>query len=129
MKNNTELGVLAKSFIEKGQPGKVIVVGDGDIIRNDIDPETEEPLGLGVEPFTKATYANEDFILNILDYMVDENGLIDARSREVKIRPLDRVKVQNERTNMQFLNLALPVILVLIVGGLKWFLRKKKYAR
>lgn len=115
-------------FIERGEPGKVIVVGDGDIIRNDLDPETGEPLALGVEPFTKATYANEDFILNILDYMVDESGLIETRAREVKIRPLDRVKVQQQRTKMQIINLGLPVILILLIGGLKWFMRKRKYS-
>ena len=116
-------------FLNKGVEGKVIVIGDGDIIRNDFDPETGEPLGLGVEPFTKATYANQDFILNILDYMVDDSGLIETRSREVKIRPLDRVKLQQERTRWQIINLIVPVILVLLIGGLKWYLRKNKYGK
>jgi gliding-associated putative ABC transporter substrate-binding component GldG len=116
-------------FVDKGEPGKVIVIGDGDIIRNDLDPETGEPLGLGVEPFTKTTYANEEFILNILDYMVDDSGLIETRSREVKIRPLDRVKVKQQRTKWQLINLVLPVALVLLIGGLKWYTRKNKFAR
>jgi len=122
-------GFDKSTFLEKGLPGKVIVVGDGDIIRNDLDPETGEPLGLGVEPFTKATYANEEFVLNLLDYMVDESGLIATRAREVKIRPLDRVKVQRERTKWQIINLVAPVILVLIIGFAKWYLRKKKFAK
>ncbi len=121
-------GFDKSSFINKGEAGRVIVIGDGDIIRNDLDPETGEPLGL-VEPFTKATYANEDFILNILDYMVDDSGLIETRLREVKIRPLDRVKVQKERTKWQMINLVTPVLLVLLIGGLKWYLRKNKFAR
>lgn len=116
------------SFIPQGQEGKVVVFGDGDIVRNELDPETGEPMGLGVEPFSGATYANEDFIINILDYLVDDSGLMEARSREVKIRPLDRVKVQQERTKWQLINVALPVIIVIILGLLKWFLRKKKYA-
>ncbi|MEO9870983.1 gliding motility-associated ABC transporter substrate-binding protein GldG [Ekhidna sp.] len=115
-------------FIEKGQPGKVIVIGDGDVIRNGLDPDTGEPLRLGVEPFTKTTYANDDFILNILDYMTDDSGLIETRSREVKIRPLDRVKVQKERAKWQVINLVIPVLLVLLIGGIKWYLRKKKFA-
>lgn len=122
-------GFDKSQFIPKATFGKVIVIGDGDIIRNDFDPETGEPLGLGVEPFTKTTYANEEFILNILDYMVDDSGLIETRSREVKIRPLDRVKVQQERTKWQVINLAIPVILVLLLGGLKWYLRKNKFAK
>ncbi|WP_462248285.1 gliding motility-associated ABC transporter substrate-binding protein GldG [Ekhidna sp.] len=121
-------GFDKSKFINKGEEGRVIVIGDGDIIRNDLDPETGEPLGLGVEPFTKATYANEDFILNILDYMVDDSGLIETRLREVKIRPLDRVKVQKERTKWQVINLVTPVLLVLLIGGLKWYLRKNKFA-
>ncbi len=121
-------GFDKSGFVRNGEPGKVIVIGDGDMIRNDLDPETGEPLGLGVEPFTKSTYANEDFILNILDYMVDDSGLIETRSREVKIRPLDRVKVLQERTRWQIINLAAPVILVLLIGGLKWYLRKNKFA-
>ncbi|WP_421762823.1 gliding motility-associated ABC transporter substrate-binding protein GldG [Ekhidna sp.] len=121
-------GVDKSTFVEKGEPGKVIVIGDGDIIRNDLDPETGEPLGLGVEPFTKTTYANEEFILNILDYLVDDSGLIETRSREVKIRPLDRVKVSQERTKWQMINLGLPVFLILVIGALKWIFRKRKYA-
>ncbi|MEP0986924.1 gliding motility-associated ABC transporter substrate-binding protein GldG [Ekhidna sp.] len=121
-------GVDKSTFVEKGEPGKVIVIGDGDIIRNDLDPETGEPLGLGVEPFTKTTYANEDFILNILDYLVDDSGLIETRSREVKIRPLDRVKVSQERTKWQIINLGLPVFLILVIGALKRIFRKRKYA-
>ena len=121
-------GFDKSTFIEKGEPGKVIVIGDGDIIRNDLDPETGDPLGLGVEPFTKTTYANEEFILNILDYMVDDSGLIETRSREVKVRPLDRVKVQQERTKWKVINLTVPVLLVLLIGGAKWYLRKKKFA-
>ncbi|WP_420318327.1 gliding motility-associated ABC transporter substrate-binding protein GldG [Ekhidna sp.] len=120
-------GFNKDDFIENGEPGKVIVIGDGDIIRNDLDPETGEPLGLGVEPFTKTTYANEEFVLNLLDYMVDESGLIETRSREVKIRPLDRVKVQQERTKWQIINLVAPIILILMIGGAKWYFRKKTF--
>lgn len=115
-------------FIPKGQEGKVIVIGDGDIIRNDLDPETGEPLELGVEPFTKARYANQEFVLNLLDYLVDDSGLIETRSREVKIRPMDRVKVQNERTRWQIINIGLPVLLVLLMGGIKWYLRRRKFS-
>lgn len=122
-------GVDKTTFISKGASGKVIVIGDGDIIRNELDPETGDPLGLGVEPFTKTTYANEDFLLNMIDYMVDESGLIETRSREVKIRPLDRVKVQEGKTKWQLINLVLPVVLVIVIGLIKWYIRKNKYAK
>ena len=121
-------GFNKDEFIPKGAPGKVVVLADGDIIRNEIDPETGEPLGLGIEPFTKATYANEDFVLNILDYLTDESGLIETRSREVKIRPLDRVKVRQGRTKWQIVNLTVPVLLVVIMGMIKLAIRRKNYA-
>lgn len=121
-------GFSKENYQAKGEPGKVIVIGDGDMIRNSIDPETDQPMALGVEPFTKAKYANEAFVLNVLDYLVDDSGLIETRSREVKIRPMDRVKVQQERTKWQVINLALPAILILILGGIKWSLRKRKFA-
>lgn len=121
-------GFDKEAFIPKGADSKVVVVADGDIIRNDIDPETYEPLGLGVEPYSKATYANDDFVLNVLDYLTDESGLIETRSREVKIRPLDRVKVSQERSKWQVINLGLPVLLILLIGALKWFMRKRKFS-
>ena len=122
-------GFNKKKFVEKGQEGKLIVFSDGDLIINELDPESGEPLALGVEPFTKTTYANEQFILNILDYMVDDLGLIETRSREVKIRPLDKVKLKNERTRMQIINLVLPIILILLIGGSKWYIRRNMFAK
>ncbi|MBC6401103.1 MAG: gliding motility-associated ABC transporter substrate-binding protein GldG [Ekhidna sp.] len=116
------------SFVDKGTSGKVIVIGDGDMVRNEIDPESGEALGLGVEPFTGTTYANEDFLLNVLAYLVDDSGLIEARSREVRIRPLDRVKVRKEKTKWQFINLVIPVFLILLPGLAKWYRRRKKFA-
>jgi gliding-associated putative ABC transporter substrate-binding component GldG len=121
-------GFDKSTFNTNGVEGKVVVVADGDMIKNDFDPESGEPLALGVEGFTKTTYANEQFVLNILDYMVGESGLIETRSREVKIRPLDKVKVKNERLKWQIINLVLPVLLILIAGGLKWYLRRRQFA-
>ncbi len=121
-------GIDKSAFVERGEEGKVIVFADGDMIINDFDPESNEPLALGVEAFTKTTYANEQLVLNILDYMVDDSGLIETRSREVKIRPLDRVKVKQERAKWQVINLVLPVLLILMAGVLKWYLRKRKFA-
>ena len=114
-------------FIPKGVQGKVVVIGDGDIIRNEIDPESGAPVDLGVEPFSGTTYANKDFVMNILNYMVDDSGLMDARSREVKIRPLDRVKVQGERSKWQLINIVLPVIIIVLLGIVKWYVRNRRY--
>lgn len=121
-------GFDKSAFMEKSDDGKVIVFADGDMIINEIDPESNEPLALGVEGYTKTKYANEQLVLNILDYMVDASGLIETRSREVKVRPLDKVKLKQGRTKWQLINLVLPVVLILLAGGLKWYLRKRKFA-
>jgi gliding-associated putative ABC transporter substrate-binding component GldG len=123
-------GFEKEAFLEKSiGEGQVIVISDGDIIRNERDPETGDALSLGVEPFTKTTYANETFLLNMLEYLTDDDGLIQSRLREVKIRPLDKVKVQNQKTRIQLFNIALPVILILIFGVVKWLLRKQQFAK
>ena len=121
-------GFDQSSFLDQSKSGKVVVFADGDMITNDFDPESGEPLALGVEAFSKTTYANEQLVLNLLDYLVDDSGLIETRSREVKIRPLDKVKVKQGKTTWQLLNLVLPILLIVLAGGLKWYLRKRKYA-
>ena len=115
-------------FVAKGNKGKVVVIADGDIIRNSLDSKTGQPLPLGVEPFTRQNYANEVFILNLLDYLLDDYGIINARTRTVKIRPLDKVKVQNNKFYWQMINLVLPMLLLLLLGGTKWMIRRKKFS-
>ena len=120
-------GFDQSDFLGKGQPGKVIVVGDGDLIINDFDPESGEPLGLGVEGYSKNTYANEQFVLNLINYLVDDTGLIATRSRELKVRPLDKVKVSEQRTLIQVINIGLPLCLIFAFGIIKWIVRKRRY--
>lgn len=121
-------GFPKEEFLSTSEEGKVIVFADGDMIINEFDPETGDPLALGVEAYSKTTYANEQLILNLLDYLVDDSGLIETRSREVKVRPLDKVKVREKRTTFQVINLVLPMVILLLFGMIKWFLRKRKFA-
>lgn len=122
-------GVNKTGFRENGVASKVVVVADGDFIRNELNPENGQPMELGIDPVSQKVYANKDFVVNALEYLMDDSGLILARSREVKIRPLDKVKVDEGRTFWQVLNLAGPLVLLLIFGVVKAFLRKKKYTR
>jgi ABC-2 type transport system permease protein len=121
-------GVDKKSFKEEGVASKLIVIADGDIARNDINPRTNQPQPLGYDPFTQYTFANRDLLMNALAYLTNENGLIAARNKEVKIRPLDKDKVQEEKLNWQLLNLVLPVMLICLFGITKFVIRKRKYA-
>ncbi|MDH5381832.1 MAG: gliding motility-associated ABC transporter substrate-binding protein GldG, partial [Cyclobacteriaceae bacterium] len=117
------------SFIEKGIDSKVIVIGDGDLAINDVNMETGEPLPLGRFNFQpQMNFANESFLLNAISYLIDENGIITARNKEIKIRPLDKVKVNQEKLYWQTINLLLPVFLVCLLGVVYVQLRKRKYS-
>lgn len=119
-------GFKREDIIEDGVKNKIVVIADGDLIRNELSLEEGNPLALGVEPYSKQTYANEALIMNILDYLVDEDGLIETRSKEIKIRPLNKVKLKEERTKWQVINLVLPILVLMLFGLGKMFWRKRK---
>lgn len=121
-------GVEDQDYAEvSSEEAKVLILSDGDIARNDINPKTGNPQPLGYDPFSQTTYANQDFILNALNYLVDDKGLITARSKQVKIRPLDKVKIKEEKTYWQVLNMVLPILILVLYGILRFYLRKRKY--
>jgi ABC-2 type transport system permease protein len=122
-------GVDAADFHEKSLSTKIIVVADGDIARNDVNPRDGKPQVLGYDPFTKHTFANQDLLLNMVAYLTDEGGLINARNKEVKIRPLDKERIKEERSFWQITNVGLPLLALLIFGMVRTYFRKLKYAR
>jgi ABC-2 type transport system permease protein len=109
-------------------PTKIIVVADGDIAKNDVNPRDSKPLQLGFDPLSRYTFANQDLLLNMVGYLTDENGLIKTRNKEVKIRPLDKTKIRDSRSYWQVLNCVMPLIVLLVFGVLLTYLRKRKYA-
>lgn len=111
-----------------GSP-KLVVISDGDMLKNEINPRTGQPLPLGFDPFTQRQYANQDFLLNTMAYLLDAEGIINARNKEITIRPLDPVRVENERRKWQFINLALPLLGLLLFGLVKWVLRRRMFGR
>lgn len=121
-------GLKQEKIIEQSIPTKIIVVGDGDLIRNDVNPRTGQPQALGFDPFSKYTFANQDFVMNALAYLTNENGLIKARTKEVKIRPLDKERIQSERLKWQILNLVVPIVIVILYGVARYINRKRKFA-
>lgn len=126
-------GADANLFSEKGLLTKILVVSDGDIIRNEKNLNNGAPFELGFNPFAeqgeKRTYANKEFLFNTLAYMTNENGLITSRSKEVKLRPLNRVRVRQERLIWQLLNLVGPLLLLLGFGLIRFYWRKSKYTK
>ena len=115
-------------FIADGNQTKILIVSDGDIARNDINPKTGQPVELGFDQFTETRFANADLLLNIMTYLLEEDGIINTRSKEVKIRPLDGVKIKSQKLTWQMINLVLPILIIVIFGIIKYFIRKRKYA-
>ncbi len=121
--NNGEIG-----FDEVSRPTKMIVVSDGDIIKNQLHYSKGYALPLGYDQYTDETYGNKDFILNAMDYLTDASGLISIRSRDLKLRLLDMTRVNNNKIFWQVLNTILPVLLVIIFGIIQFYIRKRKYS-
>ena len=119
----------ATDFMEESKPTAMIVVADGDLIRNQIDIKRKTPLPLGYDQFTQNTYANKEFIENAISYLVDGEGLIDIRSRELKVRLLDMTKINQERAKWQVINTLVPIALIIALGFVMAFIRKKKYSK
>ena len=119
----------ATDFMEESVPTAMIVVADGDLIRNQIDIRTRKPLPLGFDQYTGITYTNKEFIENAISYLVDGEGLIDIRSRELKVRLLDATKVNRERVKWQVINTLVPIAIIILLGVVMAFVRKKKYSK
>ena len=116
-------------FMPESVPTSMIVVADGDIIRNQIEVRTKKPLPLGYDQYTQNTYGNKDFIENAISYLVDGESLIDIRSREFKIRLLDPDKKAHQRVRWQMVNILVPTGLVVLLGIIMSFIRKNKYCK
>ena len=119
----------ATDFMEESVPTAMIVVADGDLIRNQIDIRTRKPLPLGFDQYTGITYTNKEFIENAISYLVDGEGLIDIRSRELKVRLLDATKVSKERVKWQVINTLVPIAIIILLGLVMAFVRKRKYSK
>ncbi|MBI9053651.1 MAG: gliding motility-associated ABC transporter substrate-binding protein GldG [Bacteroidales bacterium] len=117
------------TFKEKSSSTKMIVVSDADIIRNDVKQRADGVFlsPLGYDRYTQQTYGNKEFVMNAVHYLVDESGVLDIRSREFKLRILDKEKVKKDKTAWQFVNTVLPVLIILLFGFYTSYKRRKKY--
>jgi ABC-2 type transport system permease protein len=122
-------GISQKDFRAEGIDTKLLVIGDGDIARNEINPRNRQPQALGFDSFTNYTFANRDLLMNALAYLTEENGLIQTRTKQVKIRPLDKEKIKAEGTKWQVINMIVPLVLLAGYGTLRFFVRRRKYTR
>ena len=110
--------------------GKMIFVSDGDIASNVVsDYENERVFPLGYNRYDKRQYANRDFLVNAVEYMMDDFGLIDSRGKELKLRLLDVQKTRDERTYWQLVNLIVPIVFICIVGLGFFFWRRYNFSK
>jgi len=118
---------IGMAYKEESVPTRMIVVSDGDIARNNINPSNGEIEPLGYNRYERYNFANSLFLTNAIDYLMDNEGVIEARGREVKLRLLDTVRAKDEKTFWQLLNLGLPLVLLLLFGLGYNYYRKRKY--
>ena len=115
-------------YLTDGKPNKMIVVSDGDIIKNQLDQEYQ-PMELGYDKWTNTLYGNKEFLINAVNYLLDDNGLIHLRTKEVKLPLLDKEKVYTDYSTIQTIIVALPLAVLAIFGLLFTYFRKKKYTK
>jgi len=116
-------------FKEKSVPTKMIVLTDGDILKNEINRVEQRYYALGYYKYTDQIYGNKEFLMNAMNYLLDDSGLVNVRSKDFKIRLLDQAKIDENRYFYQIVNTALPILIVLLLGGLRIWLRHRKYAQ
>jgi ABC-2 type transport system permease protein len=123
---DTLANLYHQPFLAKGErEAKTIVIADADIAMNEVTPKG--PLPLGMDKDIQYTFANQTFIQNDLDWMVDSSGILETRSKDYTLRLLDPKKVEEDRSYWQFVNIVAPILLVIAGGYLYQFRRKRKY--
>ncbi|WP_333600251.1 gliding motility-associated ABC transporter substrate-binding protein GldG [Flavobacterium sp.] len=125
---NRVLPFKESSFKNVGKDTKMIVISDGDVIKNQLD-KNFQPLELGYDKWTNNLYANKEFMMNCVNYLLDDNGLINIRSKEVDLPILDKEKVYAKYTYSQVITVAVPIVILLVFGVVFTILRKRKYSK
>lgn len=128
MYENRVLPFDDSTFSPKGKNTKMIVISDGDVVKNQLDKDFQ-PLELGFDKWTNKMYANKEFMMNCVNYLLDDNGLINIRNKEVDLPLLDKEKVYENYTSSQIITVGLPIVILSLFGIAFTFLRKRKYSK
>ena len=113
-------------FKAQSEFNKMIVISDGDVGKNQL--LKEQPYDLSRDKWTQQQFGNKDFLLNAVDYLLDDTGILNLRNKSLQIRMLDPQKTFKERQFWQFLNVVLPLVLLIVFGLIFRYFRKRKYA-
>ncbi|MFM9825358.1 gliding motility-associated ABC transporter substrate-binding protein GldG [Flavobacterium sp.] len=111
----------------KGKNSKMIVISDGDLIKNQLDKNLQ-PVELGYDQRSGNLYDNKDFMMNCVNYLLDDTGLINIRGKDLDLALLDKEKVHERYTSIQFITIGLPILILLLFGLAFSYFRKKKYS-
>ena len=128
MYQNRVLPFKDNSFQATGKDNKMIVISDGDVIKNKLNTDGE-PYELGFDNRVGALYGNKEFLMNCVNYLLDDNGLINIRSKDVDLPLLNKEEVYKNYTMAQMVTVGLPIVILAIFGFLFTFMRKRKYSR
>ncbi len=116
-----------KQSKDQSIPTKMIVISDGDVIKNEVGRNGPEELGF--DRWTGQVFGNKEFLINSANYLLDDNGLINIRSKEIAVAFLNPEKISEEKTKWQLLNTLLPLVLLGLFGIAFKYIRQKKYAK
>lgn len=119
---------IGKPYRAESLPTRMIVVADGDVAKNKINIEKQSYSPLGYNDVDRYLFANKGFVINSLEYLLDEQGVAEARGREVKLRMLDTVQAQEEKTKWRLINIALPLALLALLGWVFQWWRKRRWS-
>ena len=128
MFENRVLPFEQKTFQATGKENKMIVISDGDLIKNQLD-KNFQPVELGYDQRSGNLYDNKDFLINCVNYLLDDTGLINIRSKDLDLPLLDKEKVYENYTRTQLITIGLPIVILLFFGVVFTFLRKRKYSK
>ena len=117
------------NFKEESGLNKMVVIADGDVTKNQVNKSSGEYLALGFDRFTRQEFGNRDFMVNVIDYLCNDNGLMSVRAKKLTIRLLDKTEIKNNKFDWQLINTVLPISFILLFGLAHYFDRKKKFTK
>ncbi len=126
-----QLGINPSELKPESEQTKMVIIADGGIIKNKVRNRNGQVQlqPLGYDQFSGQTFGNKDFIMNCIDYLTDDQGIMQLRTRTVKLRMLDKVKIREEKVKWQLINIVSPLIIFALFGAIFYIIRKKKYNR
>ena len=122
-------GITETVNVQNTKTSKMLVVSDGDWLINQVNTKDQSPYPLGWDKYTENQYANKTFLLNAIDYLMNDEDLITLRNREIKLRLLDKAAVKSDKLKWQIINVGLPIVIIIAIGIIQQYLRKRRYTK